>query len=344
MNTKTLRKIMKFFTLSLGVVDGEGGGDAAVATPTKGDVSSKGPGEGRPAKAAPADENIYGAGEEVEGEEGDKGEKGEENKEGEGDLNFAEGEEGKENEGGEESGGGEGEGEGEGEGGEQEEKSQKATILKLDAETIAALRGNAQPQQPQGEQEEKLTPEQLKQMLNPVEVTPDLVAAIRDEDPVKSQQALQSFANAVVKNAYSIAKLMIQKKEREFSAMIDPIRASHEQAQLQQVRQTFYSKFSHLQKYDKIVKAAAREVSPTNPDGSEKSQEQIFKEVAASTVATLKSLGIVINKPNANPGAGGGNQGSGVPKPNKFSSSGRSGGENRNNQQKDDDQADIYRR
>lgn len=336
MNTKTLRKLVKFFTLQFGVVSDKDGG----APPVAGDASSGGAGVGRPAKAASPDEDIYGGGDEDFTE--DKEEKGAGNEEGgkDDDENFA-------GDDGEEKLDGDGEGEGEtveGEEGGTTENQPKETVLKLDPETIAALRGNQQPARQVEEKEEQLTPQQVKQLLNPVEVTPELVEAIRSEDPAKAQAALQAFANATVKNAYSIAKLMIQKKEREFAAMIDPLRASHEQAQVQQVQQTFYSRFAHLQKYDKIVKAAAREVSPVNADGSEKSQEQIFKEVAGSTIATLKSLGIVVNKPNANLGAGAGTNGGGVPAPNKFSSSGRSGGENRTQKQKDDDQADIYRR
>jgi hypothetical protein len=226
---------------------------------------------------------------------------------------------------------------------ETEKEEPKAQVLKLDAETIAAIRG---PQvQPRQEQEEApLSTEQLKQMLNPVDVTPDLVAAIRDENPEVAQKALQAFANAVVKNAYSISKLLMQKKEREFSAMVTPLQERHQQAQVAEVRQSFYSKFANLQKYDKIVRVAAREVSPVDANGNEKTQEQIFKEVAGSTIATLKSLGIDITKPNANPSADDGENGNGVPKPNKFSSSGRSGGDDRNQKQKDDEQADIYRR
>lgn len=305
---------------------GEGGsGTGTDVAPAGGNTSSSGPGEGRAARPAPAGNDIYGAGEAGEEEAA----KGEQQQAGQGaeDFSGGEGTEGAQAGEGAEGAGAEGAAEG------------KATILKLDEETIAALRGPRQAQA--GPQEEQISPAQIKQLLNPVEVTPEILAGIRDEDPAKATANLQNFANAIVKNAYSITKLMLERKEKQINAMLQPIMAQHEKMAVHQVRSEFYSKFGHLQKFDKIVKAAANEVSPTNANGSEKSKDQIFKEVAASTIATLKSLGVQVNSPNANPSAGAPNRG-GVPQPNKFGAPGRSGGGNNGKVHENNPDADIY--
>lgn len=213
-------------------------------------------------------------------------------------------------------------------------------LLKLDPESIAALRQQtAQPGQQQGE---KLTPQQIRELLNPVEVTPETLKALGFTETTPEQVAgFQNFANAIVKNAYSLAKVMISKKEEQLMGMIQPLLGGYQEARVSQTKQAFFTKYPSLTKYEKLVKASAQEVSATNPDGSDKSQEQIFKEVAAATVATMRSLGITIQKPNANPGAAGGRP---VPQPNKASPAGRSGGNGNAGGKPNDADADIYAR
>lgn len=308
-----------------------GGGDEGESAPTP-----KGKGKN---KQAPAEEGGEEGGGEGEGDEKDEGEDFGD-KSGKGADEGAEGGEGDEGEG---TGEGTGEGEGEGEG------EVKPTVLKLDAETIAALRGQ-RGEQRQERQEVQLTDqqraEQARKMFNPVEVTPEVLQSLGFENPTPEQvKGFQGFANSVVKNAVSIAKVMIQRKEEEFQQMMGPLTEHYEKAQVAQTRSEFYGTFKHLEKYDKIVKAAAAEVNPKNADGSSKSKIQVFKEVAASTVATLKSLGVVVQTPNANHGAAGNNQQRQVPNPNRSGApAGRSGGDNRQGGKPNNPDADIYAR
>jgi len=219
----------------------------------------------------------------------------------------------------------------------------KQSLLKLDPETIAELRRGLAPATPTKEAgPAPLSTEQIKQMLNPVEVTMESLQSMGFENPSVEQIAgFQQFSNAVVKNAVSIARVMIQQQVKTFEAALSPLTAQHAESQEKQTRQEFYDGNKDLLKYDKIVRLAAKEVNPFAADGSEKTKEQIYKEVAVNTKATLQSLGIKLES-LANPGAvGGGN----VPQPNKFAPTGRSGGDNNGQRGKPNSaDADIYQR
>jgi hypothetical protein len=227
------------------------------------------------------------------------------------------------------------------EGADKPEAEKPQPFLRIAPEDLAAIRGNADKGQP-GAAEPKLTDAQVKQLVNPVEVTADLVAAIRSDDPAVATKALQGFAEATVKNAVSLARLMIQRKEKEIEARLGPITEQHQQAKLQETKASFYGQYKDLAKYDIIVKAAAEEVSPTDANGREKSREQIFKEVAGLTKKKLVALGLNIQQPNANHSVGAGKS---VPGANKFSSSGRSGGDQHSGKGKaNNPDAEIYAR
>lgn len=229
----------------------------------------------------------------------------------------------------------------------QQVEKKPETFLKLDAETIAALRAPSQGQQVQPQrQAPSLTAAQLKEMLNPVEVTPELLGSLGFTDASPEQVAgFQNFANAIVKNSVSINRQLIAAARKEFEQVLGPLMQHHEAQQLDQTKQTFYGEHKDLVKYEKIVKLAAQEVSPKRADGSFKTDKEIMKEVADTTRATLKGYGVQLETSStpANPGAGGGN--GQVPAPNRFPASGRSGGDTNGQRGKPNDaDADIYKR
>lgn len=218
----------------------------------------------------------------------------------------------------------------------------KPQVMKLDAETIAALRGQAAAAAPATQTSPKLSPQQLKEMLNPVEVSPATLQAMGFENPSNEQVAgFQNFANAVTKNAVSIARVMIQQARKEVEGIVAPLSQQHQQSQQDALKNSFYGSNKDLSKYEKIVAIAAKETSQFNLDGSEKSPEALMKEVADKARATLKEYGINLSAP-ANLGTAAGEQ---VPKPNRLSSVGRSGGDTNGQRGKPNNaDADIYKR
>lgn len=323
---------------------------------------SSGPGEGTPAKAAPAHDDIYGGGPDEGGndtppekpvkkpakaapkvtppaaeddevpEQDEEDDEGGEKGEGAGDEDFsdlAEFEEKKKDDLEELE---------EGEEGEPKKAPAQPTVLKLDKESIEAIRGTAKPEAG----EKQMSPEEVRALLNPVIVTPEVLQSMGFSEVTPEQvKGFQNFANAIVKNSFSMTKVLLARKEQEFSGMLEPLMQERQQNRVSQTRQAFFTKYPSLSKYEKIVRSAAQEVQATNADGSERSQEDIFREVARSTVATLRSLNIQITKqPQATPGAGGRK----VPNPNKFSSPGRSGGDGAGVGKPNNPDADIYSR
>lgn len=253
-------------------------------------------------------------------------------KESAGDEDFSDESEGEENLGGEE---GEGEGEGEGEKNQQDKQSPKFLRIHPDDLKQVSSQGEKKPAE--------LTPEQKRAIFNPVEITDELEAKLTSEDPKVRMQARLELHNATVKNAVSIAQVMIQREVKRFEAAVSPLIEGQQQQAVQQTRQRFYSANKDLVKYDVIVRDVTNNISPTNADGSEKTEGQIFKEIANASRKRLQELGITVSKPNANLGAEGDGKKGGVPPPNKHSPSGRSGGDTSVSKQKQNNpQADIY--
>lgn len=246
--------------------------------------------------------------------------------------------------------GGEDDGEDKGEDGGEDDGEEgkgdaKPQLLRLDPESLEALRG---PREQKQEEEPQLSPEQIKKIFNPVQVTDDVVAGIRSEDPKVAADTLQKFANATVLNAVSIAKALIAKKEKEFESRLQPLAQQHEQSAAAQRKEAFFKANPDLTKYPKMVKLAALEVSHLHPDGREKTGQEIFAEVAKNVRKELKEMGVALtpnNSREANHGAGSGKGNGGVPPPNRMSGSGRSGSDSTRQAPKPNaGDADIYRR
>lgn len=216
--------------------------------------------------------------------------------------------------------------------------------LKLDAETIAALRREVAPVK-KTQQEETLTPEQIKTLLNPVDLKDPVIQKLFlvDATPEEKAAALQAYTAAVVRNATSVSRLMLERKEREFAAQMSPLVKARQEAEMAQNKNDFYESNKDLLKFEKIVKMAATDVQPNKADGSPKTKAEIFKEVSDLTRATLKDLGIPLSAP-ANLGSD--RRGvTTVPKANVLSSTGRSGGDtSRGKSTANDPDADIYKR
>lgn len=213
--------------------------------------------------------------------------------------------------------------------------------VKLDSESISQITNALKPAAPAGGAKE-MDQAEVAKLLNPVVVSADTLKSLGFTEPTQEQVAgFQNFANATVKNAVSIARILIQNEAKKFEEYLGPISTHIQTQQAEGAKQEFFSTFPSLKQYDGIVKAAALEVSATKPDGSQKSRQEIFKEVAARAMRTLRSSNIQIGKtaPNANHSAGSGVVG----KPNAFPGPGRSGGSSPTGGKNNAD-ADIYSR
>jgi len=216
--------------------------------------------------------------------------------------------------------------------------TEEERIAKIAAAVVNAGRAPTQEQQ---QQVPELTQAQIRQLLNPVEVTPDVLRAFGIENASPEQvAAYQQFANSIVRNASSVANLVIEQKLRESLSPYQPYVNFIEQQQAKQHVDTFYSKHGELQKYEKFVQLAAQSISPVKADKTMKSANEVYDEVASSVKAMLAEAGVTIASPSANPSAVV-NKGSAVPRMASLASTGRSQGGQPSGEQNNPD-ADIY--
>jgi len=220
-----------------------------------------------------------------------------------------------------------------------------ANTVKLDPESLAELRSTLRPNQQREQAPQNMSPEEVAKTFNPVVVTPETLKSFGFAEATPEQVAgFQNFANATVKNAVSIARVLIQREAERFEQFLTPISSHIQTQQAEHAKNEFYSTYPILKSYENIVKAAANEVSPTNADGAQKSRQQIYKEVASRTMQTLRSLNVqVTGKPaaGANHSAG---QARSVGRPNALPGPGRSGSSGPAGGKPNNPDADIYSR
>ncbi len=257
------------------------------------------------------------------------------------------GDEGEQSEGSE---GSEGAAEGQKDGGEAEGTEGAAAPVKdriLTAEEIRSIAAEEREeflrQQEANKPAPQLTAEEIKKLLNPVEVSAEEVADLLgipvEEVTEKKIKALESILNKPVRNATSLANLMNEQKLRKLEQTFAPMQAQHAEAQIKETRNAFHTRHPAMKKYDELVAVATQQVSPIKANGKQKSRDEIFDDVAAHVSNILVKSGVKIEaKPTVNQVPAKGNA---VPKMAARQQPGRSvGSQSKGKQNNPDD--DIY--
>lgn len=148
----------------------------------------------------------------------------------------------------------------------------------------------------------------------------------------------------VVQNAFAMSNLALEQRMRAAYQEFTPIAQFYQAQQAERERGAFFGKYPELKKHEKLVALAARSISPTKEDGSEKSVDSVMQEVRDAVATILKGAGVELTADS-----GGGDAtvttggGSTVPKleslaqPGKSQAGGGGGGGKPNNPD-----ADIY--
>lgn len=196
----------------------------------------------------------------------------------------------------------------------------------LTQEQIQEIIKGVRPE-PTKEQKTELSEDEIKQMLQPVEVSPEHLRALGFEDPTEEQvQGLQTLFNQASQNATSIAKVMVEHIRNELQGRIEPIQGYVQQVKAKETEQKFYDTYPGLKPYDQLVKATAAQMV-NDPKYANLSEDKIFEAVAKSTTELLSKSGVQIEaeKTMAHHSAES-NSTSEVPSPAKTMGSGRSMG------------------
>src|SRR5690606_15832292 len=184
-------------------------------------------------------------------------------------------------------------------------------VLTLDAKSLAALQA-AQQGQGQGQGQKQLSPEEIKKILQPVEVTKETLMSLGFTEPTDAQvKGFQELMNAGSRHAAALTRALIAQAEQRVTSTLTPIQEYYLQQQQRETENQFFETFPSLKNYKTVVQAAANKVSAHDVNGNEKSVKQIYNEVARETVQMLKGLGVKIGRSSANPSTGR----NGVPQP-----------------------------
>ena len=164
-----------------------------------------------------------------------------------------------------------------------------AASFQMTAEQVAqlALQAAQGAQRQPVAQEPALTPDEINKALNVVTVTPEMCQQMGL--PPESAPMLGQFAQGVVKQATTMANVLMQHSLAQIQQQLSPyIRFADEQRNML-VEHQFNEQFPHLKGYEKLVTVAAKELIASGYRGS---RTDAFKKVNDSVVATLKQMGI----------------------------------------------------
>lgn len=221
------------------------------------------------------------------------------------------------------------------------EKKQELTeerIAEIAAKVTSASR-RAEPKE-----EKQLSPAELKQLLNPVEVTKETLQMFGIAEPTDQQvKAYQMFADMISKHNSSMLNLALEHRSRQFEGVLKPLNEYVTKAQQERYMNGFYEANPALKKFEKLVRVAASRVSPTRADGGELSMDEAYKAVADETKTLLKEFNIDVDsaggdETEANLSAGG----SAVPKMASLAGAGRSLGGSGSKGKTNNPDASIY--
>lgn len=150
----------------------------------------------------------------------------------------------------------------------------------------------------------QLTPEQVKALLNPIELTKeDAREAFGIEDASPQQlKALEKFLLKAVKHSTSLSRMVGDERVREVEHRLTPIQQQYEMQKQVEARNYLLSRHPVLADYEALVKVGANQISPTHPDGRSKTRDEVIDEIAIFVTDTMAKSGVDIKtKSNASP-------------------------------------------
>jgi len=252
----------------------------------------------------------------------------------------------------EDAGGDEG-GEGEGETTQQRQTRQPAA--ELTEEKIAELSARVtdrmlqqRQRQEQSQREQRMTPEQIEKLLNPVKITKEFLIAHGIAEPTDQQVKMyQAMSDMQTKHHMSLMQVQLEALQRRMLSQAEPMFDFYQRQEAERNKEDFFKDFPKLRKFSKFVQFAASTVQATDANGNEKSLKTVKNDIANATKALLKESGVDLDALETEEGeetattlSAGGNSRD-VPRMTRMSSSGRSGAPSAKGGSNNPD-ADIY--
>lgn len=186
----------------------------------------------------------------------------------------------------------------------------------------------------------ELTPEEFDTRFKRFKITPQFMNSIGLVDATPEQMGnLQSMADGIATHAIEMAQAVMDDKIRAMQSKYSGMEASYNKYEAERVKSEFFKTYPHLQGQDKLLQVVAKNLSPTKPDGSSKTNKEIYEELNVMTMQILQSAGVNPQATTPNPQQ----QTTTVPKANVLAAPGRSSQTTQNQQQhRNPGDADIY--
>ena len=105
-------------------------------------------------------------------------------------------------------------------------------------------------------------------------------------------KGFQKFINETSAMSVRAANLLAEQRMQQLVERFAPVEDYIQEQHRENVKRTFFNSYPGLTKYENLVAMVAKQVSPVKPDGGEKTPQEIFDEVAATTVAHAQSIGV----------------------------------------------------
>jgi len=200
----------------------------------------------------------------------------------------------------------------------------------------------------QSQREQRMTPEQIEKLLNPVKITKEFLIAHGITDPTDQQVKMyQSMSDMQTKHHMSLMQVQLEALQRRMLSQAEPMFEFYQRQEAERNKADFFKDFPNLKKFSKFVQFAASTVQAVDANGNEKSLKTVKAEIASATKALLKESGVDLDAQETEEGeetattlsAGGGARE--VPRMTRMSSSGRSGAPSAKGGSNNPD-ADIY--
>lgn len=208
-------------------------------------------------------------------------------------------------------------------------------------EFIAALKAAGIGQQQQAPAQP--SPQEMQQRLQKFQMTPQLYAQLRSEDPAVAQAAYQEMIASAVREAVTASNMLVQHHVGQLSSQFQPLQQQVGTLAQERMFNQFYGKHEKLKGHDKVVRTVL--ASLAQGDKQPETEEELFDLLAAQSEGTIKAIdptfSLAANQQNPGTQAPGGTtpaQGNGAsfnrnPQPASFASGSGGGGPGSGGQQ-----------
>jgi len=163
------------------------------------------------------------------------------------------------------------------------------TPVNLDPEALAAAMAKHMPQQQQPEKE--LTPEEIAQLTNQWNPTPDFLNRLQggdEQDQSLQLQAIEEMRDGFLRQALTVADQMYQQRQQQMEAQLAPLRQHYAELAGRQAEEQFYKSYPGLAKHKDLTTKVAQAIQASGQQF--KTPQEQSQTIASQTESVIKQF------------------------------------------------------